>query len=287
MIQTTVNKFKLYDKEDDGMVSCNLCPHFCILKEGQTGSCYALYNKDEELIHKNNGSISVLAVEPITKKPFRHFLEDSKTLTLGGKGCNLSCHFCENSNISQSSPDEKLTVMNPWVLMDIAKQKNCKSISMSYNEPILSYEFLLKLARVCKINGLKFILKTNAFINKEPWENICKATDAMNIDWKGSEEKFKQITGVNYYVLQDRIKEAYDYGVHLEISFPLYYQDDEIEEEINIAGEFLSSIDKEIPCHLLPIQSSYKYGQFIFKQENLDKAKEILSRYMCNIYSVL
>ena len=100
------------------------------------------------------------------------------------------------------------------------------------------------------------------------------------------QEKFKYITGVNDYTLQDRILEAYDYGVHLEVSIPLYYQDNEIEKEMTILGQFLSSIDEGIPCHLLSIQPSYKYQDFIFNPENMNKAKDILSHYMNNIYCV-
>ena len=99
---------------------------------------------------------------------------------------------------------------------------------MSYNEPTLSYEFLIDLAFRCWQEDLKFILKTNAFINKEPWKEICQVTEAINIDWKGSEDNFKSITGVNSYVLQGRIKEASGAGVHIEISIPLYYKDSEL-----------------------------------------------------------
>ena len=139
----------------------------------------------------------------------------------------------------------------------------------------------------CKQEDIPFLLKTNAYVNKGPWREICQVISAANIDWKSSEDKFKSITGVNSYVLQDRIKEAYDYGVHLEISIPLYYLDDELEEEIEIVGKFLSLIDKNIPCHLLGISPSYKYEDFIFKSSNLQKAKDILLEYMDNVYLVI
>ena len=110
----------------------------------------------------------------------------------------------------------------------------------------------------------------------------------MNIDLKaGTKESFKFITGYSQYIVKDRIKEAYEAGVHIEISIPLYYKDDELEDEIRIVGDFLSSLNKEIPCHLLSIQPSYKYSDFIFKSKNMDKARDILSNYMNNIYEVI
>ena len=196
-------------------------------------------------------------------------------------------HNCENHKISQTSPTESSQVILPSKLMEIAIEKHCQSVSMSYNEPILSYEYLITIAEESALNRLQFALKTNAFVNRDPWKEICKRTHAMNIDLKaGTKECFKSMTGCSRYVTRDRIKEAYESGVHLEISIPLYYRDDKIEEEIKIVGEFLSSLDKEIPCHLLSIQPSHEYGNFIFNSENMSRAKNILSNYMNNIYEV-
>jgi len=280
--------FKISEKINEGKIRCNLCPHFCLLKDGQVGKCHARHNIAGESVHVCLGETSSVATEPLAKKPIRHYLEGTTTLTYGGFGCNLSCRFCENNCISQAENREiSNNAFSPDQLVQIAKIYNCPSITMSYNEPILSYEFLIQLGKKCQENGLKFILKTNAFVNKEPWADICRVTDSMNIDWKGSEEKFKYITGASEYVLPDRIKEAYDLGIHLETSLPLYYQDDELEDEMKIVGEFLSSIDKEIPCHLLTIQPSYKYEDFVFNPDDMDRAKDILSRYMSNVYSVI
>ena len=278
---------KLFEKIDGGL-QCLLCPHLCILKDGEIGKCHARHSRDGEPKHIYLGSISCLAVEPIEKKPFKHFLQGTKTLTYGSYGCNLNCKFCESDCISQISPPSTAHFAGHSNLIPMAKEKRCKSISMSYNEPILSYELLIDLAENCAKNDLKFILKTNAFVNKEPWKEICLRTSAMNIDWKGDEKAFKKVTRVDSYVLKDRIKEAYDLGVHIEISLPLYYLDDEFEEQINIFGEFISSIDKSIPCHLLRISPSYKYSDFIFNSENLEKAKDILSKYdIENVYTVI
>ena len=278
---------KLSEKTSDGKVKCLLCPHFCVLKKDQIGKCYARFSDGKKISHIKLGAISSLAIESIGKKPFNHFLEGTKTLSIGSFGCNLNCKYCENHEISQKSPTENSQVISPSKLMEIAIEKHCQSVSMSYNEPILSYEYLLAVAKESALNGLQFVLKTNAFVNRDPWKEICKVTDAMNIDLKaGTKECFKFITGCSPYITKDRIKEAYEAGVHLEISLPLYYKDEELEEEINIAGEFLSSLSKDIPCHLLSIQPSHEYGNFIFNSENMKKARNILSNYMNDIYEV-
>ena len=196
-------------------------------------------------------------------------------------------HNCENHEISQKCPPDKTTVISPSKLVEIAIDKHCKSISMSYNEPILSYEYLIALAEESASNGLQFALKTNAFVNRDPWKEICARTQAMNIDWKGDYDSFKMITRTNNYVLKDRIKEAYDYGVHIEISLPLYSFDTELEDYVHKAGKFLSFVDENIPCHMLRISPSYDYSNFIYNSDEIERAKKILSEYMNNIYIVV
>jgi pyruvate formate lyase activating enzyme len=281
-----MNNLKLYrevyeDKE------CLLCPHFCILKNGETGKCRVRKNDGEKIALINYGIINAMTISSIEKKPFKHFFPGTKTLTLSLTGkCQLSCKFCENHKLSQKDKLEGKNISPEDIVLD-AIEKHCKSVCMSFNEPTISYEFLIDLAEECHKNDLKFILKTNAFVNKEPWKEICSVSDSLNIDWKGSERSFRDITGCEPYVIEERIREAQEAGIHIEISIPLYYEDEILEEEIENVGKFLSSIDKDIPCHLLRISPSYKYEDFIFKTSNLIKAQNILSNYMINIYMVM
>ncbi len=273
---------KLSEKIND-KVLCKLCPNFCILDNGEKGGCLVRESNGEEIFLNNYGQISSMAVEPIEKKPITEFLKGSKVLSIGGEGCSLNgnggCPFCENFSISQ----QQLNNNKYYSISDIiilAKKYNCESICMTYNEPTISYEFLIDLANESHNNDLYFVLKTNGYINKEPWGEICKITDVMNIDLKGSDEKYLNIIGAKESVVRDRIKEAYNYGVHIEISIPLFYED--IENEINDIGKFLSNVDKNIPCHLLKIYSSYKHNKNT-TNEDIKKAENILKKYMNNV----
>lgn len=195
-------------------------------------------------------------------------------------------HNCENHSISQEGPPESSSAWTVDELVVAAIEKHCESITMSYNEPILSFEFLIDLAEACYDNDIKFILKTNAFINKGPWKEICLRTDAMNIDWKGEGLTFASITKARDFVLRDRIKEAYDYGVHIEISVPLYYSHGEYEKQMKELGYFVKMINREIPCHLLRISPSYNYDNFIYDPGIIEESKNILLRYLANVYVV-
>jgi len=268
-------------KKIDNKVLCLLCPNYCLLGFGEKGRCLSRISDGEEITLNSYGEISSMAVESLSKKPIVEFLKGSKVLSICNLSlCNMRCPFCENFSISQQESSNN-KYYNICDIISLAKKYNCESICMTYNEPTISYEFLMDLAAEVHSNKLYFILKTNGYINKEPWKEICSVTDAMNIDFKGSEEKYLNILGAKEYVIKDRIKEAYNSGTHIEISIPLYYND--IEDEVGSIGEFLSSIDKNIPCHLLKIYSSYKHNETT-KDIDIEKAKEVLGKYMKNIY---
>jgi pyruvate formate lyase activating enzyme len=279
-----MNNLKLYKNTKNG-IQCLLCPHLCTLENGETGKCRVRKNNGEKIELLTYGLISSMAVEPIEKKPIKKYINNHKCLSVGSLGCNLHCVFCENFKISQSKDTDNTQSFPPANIIFIAKEKKCESVCMTYNEPTIAYEFLIDIANECHNNNLKFVLKTNGYVCKEPWEEICKNTDIMNIDYKGSESTFKEFTSCESYITKERITEAHRApDTHLEISVPLYYRDDILEEEIEELGQFLSSIDVNIPVHLLRISASYKYYDFIFNDDNMEKSKDILSKYMNNIY---
>ena len=261
----------------DNCVECTLCPNRCRLKEDEVGKCSIRQCDGDTIFLNNYGEFVSVAVNPIEKKPFVNYLPGTKTLSIGGIGCSLSCDFCENHIISQAEkkvPQKKFSVNK---LVSIAKDKCCDSICMTFNEPTISFEYLIDLANHCHTNNLKFILKTNAYVNKEPWFEICKVTDAMNIDWKGNDEHQLKIVGAKKDIIEKRITEAFYAGVHLEISVPIYKYSP---KDIEYFSKFISLLDKNIPCHILKIHPSYHFSED-FSQ--CDLAREIMSNYISNI----
>ncbi|KKN30860.1 hypothetical protein LCGC14_0829850 [marine sediment metagenome] len=183
---------RLYE-DKEGRLKCLLCPHFCLLKEGESGKCLVRKSDGEKIYLAAYGYLTNIAVEPIEKKPITHFLPGTKTLSIGSFGCSLFCKFCQNSHISQITGFEDSSIFTPNEVVKMAIEKECASVCMTYNEPIIQYEYLLDLAEECHKNDLKFVIKTNAFINKEPWKKICQVVDVFNIDFKGNREKYKTV----------------------------------------------------------------------------------------------
>jgi len=266
----------LYRQAGRNKQTCLICPNYCTLAEGETGKCGVRTNKENKIVLDTYGIISAMAVEPIEKKPITHVLQGTKTLSIGSYGCSLKCKFCENHLISQDQINITKKRYTCREIVLIAKQYDCASICMTYNEPTISFEFLYDLAMEAKLSGLKFVIKTNGYVNREVWQGVCSIADIMNIDWKGNYQSYIKMAGGFPSIVFNRIKEAVADGVHVEISIPLH---DQMEpEHLSEFGEMLyEECVTNIPCHLLKIQAAYNHPGTT-SVEHLQKCKEALSK---------
>jgi len=204
----------------DGTVECILCPHNCVLKEGQKGVCRTRVNMDGELISTAYGNLSSVAVDPIEKKPLFHFLPGSDIFSLAINGCNFRCLNCQNWRISQLSPDEdeENCQMPEDVVNEALRHKN-GSIAFTYSEPTVFYEFMLDVVRIAKGVGLKTVIVSNGYINREPLLELCNWLDAANIDIKCFDASiYKKLTGGSLKPVLKTLGVLREKGVWLEIT---------------------------------------------------------------------
>ncbi|MCL1846118.1 MAG: radical SAM protein [Defluviitaleaceae bacterium] len=222
---------------------CKICPHECLLADGEAGFCGARKNIGGEIIAESYGKITAIAVDPIEKKPLRMFFPGRDILSIGSYGCNFRCAFCQNAKIGAPSalwepgtrdggdtfprsrtapsagwepgtrgsgytfPRSRIRFFSPDELVRIARETpNNLGIAYTYNEPLINFEFLLDCAREVRAAGMKNIVVTNGFINPEPLEELLPHIDAWNIDLKAfTPEFYAQISG-------ERAKRAVDTG---------------------------------------------------------------------------
>ncbi len=179
-----------YKKLKNNSIQCALCPHFCIIEEGKRGKCGVRENQKGTLYSLVYGKPSSVAIDPVEKKPLNHFFPGTKTFSIGTAGCNLKCHFCQNYDLSQSKPEDlPFHDLPPEAVVKEALKNKCHSISYTYSEPTIFYEYMLDTAKLAKKAGLKNIFVTNGFINPEPLKELCKYIDAAHVDLKGFDEK--------------------------------------------------------------------------------------------------
>jgi len=211
-----------FRKKPDGAVVCTLCPHQCIIKPEQYGTCGARVNHAGELFAATWGKVTALHNDPIEKKPLYHFHPGSMILSVGSFGCNMNCSFCQNHHISQPEALDKLPYKSytPLEIVELAEQLPGNSgIAYTYNEPSVWYEFMMDIAIPAKEKGLKNAVVSNGFINPEPLNRLLEVIDAFNIDLKGfTPEFYQERTGSELKPVLKTLKTIADRGNHLEIT---------------------------------------------------------------------
>jgi pyruvate formate lyase activating enzyme len=215
-----MEKLALYYSKTEKGLQCTLCPHYCTLADGETGKCQTRVCRGGQLYSLGYGNPCSVNIDPIEKKPFYHFLPQSKAFSMATAGCNFSCLNCQNSSISQVSPvnTDKYDLM-PAAAVAMALKHNNQSIAYTYTEPTVFYEYMLDTATLAREKGLKNVLISNGYINEQPLRALCQLLDAANIDLKSfSNETYRKLTGGSLKPVLNSLKILKEEGVWLEIT---------------------------------------------------------------------
>ena len=176
---------------DEGKVQCQLCFRNCVIAEGQRGECDARVNRDGKLYSLVYGMAGAVQANPVEKEPLMHFLPGTSSLSMGTASCNFKCSFCQNWQMATKKPEDVNSVyLSPQKVVDKAKELDCPSISFTYNEPTVCYEWMYDVARLAQENGVKTYFHTNGGINPEPLKELIKYMDAVCVDVKGFTAEF-------------------------------------------------------------------------------------------------
>jgi len=173
------------------IIQCELCPRACEIAPGGRGDCRVRVNLDGRLTALTYGFPCSLHIDPIEKKPVFHFLPGTPTLSLATVGCNLHCKNCQNWEISQRNPEEvEALELPPARLVELARQNQCPSLSFTYTDPVIYFEYTLDTCTAARAAGQKTILVTAGYINPDPARELFRVTDVARIDLKAMSEKF-------------------------------------------------------------------------------------------------
>ncbi len=228
---------------------CLLCPHRCLLAEGGWGRCGARRAEGGRLYAESWGRLPAVAVDPVEKKPLRHFLPGTKTLSVGSIGCNLFCPHCQNAELARRRPAAEMPLLPPEEPAELALRFGLPSVSFTYNEPITFFEYVLAAAQAAKARGLKTILVSNAYICEEPWRQLLPWLDACNLDMKSArDERFAAVCGGDLSAVRRTIALAAEM-IHVEISSLMVPGLCEAEDVAAIA-EWLATLRPDIPLHI-------------------------------------
>ena len=229
---------------------CALCFHACALEEGQVGFCRARACRDGEIVPLNYGKITSLALDPIEKKPLRHFHPGSRILSVGSFGCNLRCPFCQNHEISMADASFPTTALSPVELADRARSLPGNiGLAYTYNEPLIGYEFVRDCAVQVRARGQVNVLVSNGTLAEGPWRELLPLLDAANIDLKGfTETWYRRLDGDLDTVKRNIALAAGE--IHLEVTTLLVPGENDRPAEIRALSKWLADLRPDIPLHL-------------------------------------
>lgn len=233
-------------------IECNTCFHRCKLNEGQVGLCRTRECKDGAIVSRNYGKLSSIALDPIEKKPISRFMSGSFILSIGSFGCNLSCPFCQNCEISQHD-DVPIRVVMPDELCDMAlelKESHGNiGVAYTYNEPLISYEYLRDCMELIHDAGMVNVVVSNGTINPALFKELLPLIDAINIDVKGfDEDVYKRLGGDLNQVMEN--VELASRGTHLEVTSLIVPGFNDSIDEMRSQAKWLASLSPSIPFHI-------------------------------------
>lgn len=252
---------RFYTRKENERVRCGLCAHRCLIAPGERGRCAVRENRGGKLYTLVYGQVAAEAVDPIEKKPLYHFLPGSRTWSIAARGCNFRCRHCQNHRLSQVAAMEDPTgrPRSPQEVVAMAQAAGCRSISYTYSEPTVFFEFMEDCARVARQMGLANVLVSNGYMGRDAAERAAQWLDAANIDIKAFSEAFyRDICGARLAPVLESVQRLHALGVWLEVTTLLIPGLNDNEEELRGLARFLVQISPDIPWHLSAFHPAYR-----------------------------
>ena len=246
----------------DGRVQCDICPRHCRLGEGQRGLCFVRARENDQIVLKTYGRSSGFCVDPIEKKPLNHFLPGTPVLSFGTAGCNLTCKFCQNWDISKSREIDTLAdSASPQALARAAQQTGCRSVAFTYNDPVIFFEYAIDVAQACHAVGVKTVAVTAGYISPMPRVEFFRHMDAANVDLKGfSEDFYHRLCTASLAAVLDTLKYVrHETNCWLEITTLLIPGENDSEQELHALSQWVfEQLGPDVPLHFTAFHPDYK-----------------------------
>jgi pyruvate formate lyase activating enzyme len=250
---------------------CDVCPHHCRIAEGRTGKCRARGVKSGKVIPLNYGIATSLALDPVEKKPLARFHPGSRILSYGSYGCNLNCPFCQNWEISMSDGSEfrqkgknrESNYISPEALAGMAEQLTERGnigVAFTYNEPLITYEYILDTAKLLRKKNLSVVLVTNGCVSENTADAVLPYVDALNIDLKSfKDDVYRKTLGGELEAVKRFIGKANE-QCHVELTSLIVPGMNDSEDEIREMTQWIASLPngEEIPLHITRFFPRYR-----------------------------
>lgn len=247
---------------DDGRLQCDVCPRDCKLHEGQRGACFVRAREGAQMVLTTYGRSSGFCIDPIEKKPLNHFYPGSSVLSFGTAGCNLTCKFCQNWDISKSRDmDRLMDQASPEMIAHAAHRHGCKSVAFTYNDPVIFAEYAMDVADACHAQGIQTVAVTAGYMHAQARRDFFAKMDAANVDLKAfSDDFYVKLTGSHLQpVLDTLVYLKHETKVWFEITTLLIPGYNDTDEEITAMCRWImAQLGPDVPLHFSAFHPDHK-----------------------------
>jgi pyruvate formate lyase activating enzyme len=262
MVAEELKIAKWWETVENGKILCTLCPRYCKIGEGQPGFCYIRQNHGGKLYTIGYGKPTGFAIDPIEKKPLNHFLPGTAILSFGTAGCNLGCKFCQNWSISKAKLDDlNALYASPEDVVSLAKKYSAPSIAYTYNDPTIFGEYVIDISKIAREEGIKSVMVTAGYIDKNARKDVYKYIDAANVDLKAFTERFYHKITFSHLndVLDTLIWLKNETDIWFEITTLLIPGENDSQDEIKQECDWiLKNLGDSVPLHFTAFHPDFK-----------------------------
>jgi pyruvate formate lyase activating enzyme len=265
-------------------VECEVCPRKCRLHEGQRGLCFVRARRGDEIVLTTFGRSSGFCIDPIEKKPLNHFLPGTPVLSFGTAGCNLTCRFCQNWDISKSREIDTLAdEAPPSRIAGAARALGCRSVAFTYNDPVIFLEYAVETARACRDEGIRTVAVTAGYVCPEPRAELFEHVDAVNVDLKAFTESFyHKLCSAQLAPVLDSLRYlVHETPVWVEMTTLLIPGENDSDAEIHAASQWVAEeLGPDVPWHFTAFHPDYRMRETAATPPaTLRRAREIALGY--------
>ncbi|MBN2199641.1 MAG: AmmeMemoRadiSam system radical SAM enzyme [Candidatus Aminicenantes bacterium] len=261
-----IHEARLWLPDEKGAVVCSLCSHRCRIRRGEFGVCGVRKNLEGRLVTYAYGEVVAVHADPIEKKPLYHFLPGTRSLSIATAGCNFRCPFCQNWQISQlrraDGRVEGSRPLPPEDVVRLAEDGGCRSVSYTYTEPTIFYEYAADCGRLAKRAGLANVFVTNGYMTAEALESAKPWLDACNVDLKAfRDDTYKRICGARLEPVLESIRLMARLKIWLEVTTLVVPGLNDGSDELRDIARFIAGVGADIPWHISRYHPDYKYDE--------------------------
>ncbi|MDZ4165745.1 MAG: AmmeMemoRadiSam system radical SAM enzyme [Smithellaceae bacterium] len=256
------HRARLWERREDGKIRCRLCGHGCLIPPAGRGICAVRENREGTLVSLVYGRAVALNIDPIEKKPLFHVKPGSFSYSIATAGCNFRCDFCQNHEISQLPATEGVICgreASPAAIVERALRSGAKSISYTYTEPTVFYEYARDTAELAHRGGLLNVFVTNGYMTAEALDDLGGLLDAANVDLKSFRDEFYRVRcGARLTPVLESLRKMKEMGVWVEVTTLLIPGENDGIEELGEMAGFIRSLGEETPWHISRFHPRYK-----------------------------